>query len=511
MINKYSILVVFIFSVLVRFYYLQNSSVFFYFDQARDAVASRSIFEKNDIKIQGPSVSGTEDSVYHGVFYYYLIAPIYTISGGNPLAVAYFLAVIVSLSVFIIYQIGIDIFKSKLIGILGAFFTSLSSVVVHRDIWLSNPQLTGVLLPLAYLYLWRIFFLGKKEIKNRDYFLFGLIIALVLQSALQSIVFLGSILLATIYYIYKNKTFKIFSYSNIFFMASSFLVGVSTMILTEVLMWRRGILSFESLNLGQHSSSLSLDLITKISEKYLSLLKIFLAPSASILIFLLLLVPVFLYIFKAKKQQLLWLSLLFFSPLWLLLWHYRDPNHTFIGLEVAIYLSFSAGLVYLLRFSLFGKYLSLVLGITFIILQVNNLQQWNYNREQYFGIQKGALLSEQLGLIHKTYEEANGSTFTFSTLASPYAINTTWSYLYSWYGDLKFGVKPVFVGMPQAGYPGDFLLEEMTSPNKIHFTIIEPDTTLSEELIRDFLMKQELLAGEVSKEWDFGSLKLQLR
>ena len=57
--KKYSIFLVFLLAVLIRFFFIKDQNVFFYFDQARDAAISQSIILEKDIKIQGPSVSGT--------------------------------------------------------------------------------------------------------------------------------------------------------------------------------------------------------------------------------------------------------------------------------------------------------------------------------------------------------------------------------------------------------------------------------------------------------------------
>ena len=294
--KKFSIFYIFLSAVLIRLFFLKDENVFFYFDQARDAAISQSIILDKDIKIQGPSVSGTGDSVYHGVLFYYLLAPLYVISGGNPLFVAVVLSMIASLSVFIVYLLGKEVFSSKKVALLAAFLTAVSAVSVHQHSWLSNPQLSSIFIPLFYLYLWRIFFVEKRSNNLRDYLILSLSLGLALQAALQSVVLVGSLVLAFVYRARKEKTIRLFSFKESVLMGVVFFTSISTMVLTEVLMFKRGILSFESLRLAEHSSSFNLPGIFKIFEKYWELLFIYLSPESNLFFLLLFLVSIIFFI-----------------------------------------------------------------------------------------------------------------------------------------------------------------------------------------------------------------------
>lgn len=80
--EHYKVLAIFMLAVTIRIYSVGNNSVLFWYDQARDFTIVRDIVVNHDIKVQGPSASGTNDTVYHGVLYYYLISPFYLISNG---------------------------------------------------------------------------------------------------------------------------------------------------------------------------------------------------------------------------------------------------------------------------------------------------------------------------------------------------------------------------------------------------------------------------------------------
>lgn len=494
-----------------RLWYLSDQNVFFYFDQARDAAISRSILEEKDLKIQGPSVSGTNDSVYHGVLYYYVIAPLYTIFQGNPMVVAAFLALIGSSSVLIYYQLGREVFKSRQVGLIAAGLTAVSAVAIHQHIWLSNPQLSSIFVPLTYLFLWRLFYAPKKSIAIRDYVLLGICLAGAMQAALQSIVLLGSSLLAILYAWFSTKSVTAEQIRNLVLTGVAFVAGIATMLLTEFLMWRRGILSIESLRLGEHATGFSAAVFAQIAARYAEIFQVLLAPTASGAAALLLFVAIAYAFRKTKPAQKMWLLSFLLAPLWLLIWHYRDPNHTFIGLETVVYLLLALAVVELTKQKRLRQSLAVGLVVLFAALQLQALLTWKQDRFQYFGIQRGALLAEQTALIGKTYKIAGDTPFSIATLTSPYAINTTWSYLYDWQSESLGKQKPTYTGMPQAGYPGEGLLPESSQAGTLHFTILEPDTTLSDEQLAKFQLEQDELAGPVVEEWEFGTLVLQLR
>jgi hypothetical protein len=274
-------------------------------------------------------------------------------------------------------------------------------------------------------------------------------------------------------------------------------------------MFKRGILTFESLNFSDHSIQF-VSAIQKIFSRYLEIIIDYLALknlnlfSLSLVIFI-----VFNFIKLSNKQKYFFL-ITFFAPLSLLLWHYRDPNHSFIGLEIIIYLIASSALINLDKKNIINKAISIIIFCTLIFLQITHLLEVKKERSHYFGIQKGALLKEQLALIDISLNVADNKIFSFSTLTSPYNINSTWSYLYTL--QAKENSKNIFfVGMPQTGFPGDNSIKESTETKDLHFTIFEPDTTLTPEQISEFEKEQNELAGTVVKSWQSGSLIMQLR
>lgn len=514
LLSKYHILLLIIaLGLALRFFSLSDNHVFFYFDQARDAAVSRQIIENADIKIQGPSVSGTNDSVYHGVLYYYLIGPVYTFADGNPTVVAYFLGTLAIVSIFISYQLGKEVFSSKEVGYLAAFFQAVSVLSIHQDTWLSNPTLSRIFVPLSYLLLWEVFFKKKQSKSMLMVAALGLSVALAMQSALQNIVLLVSLGVAYLYRSWKDQTFFAIKLPKLIVLCTAILVGISSMIVTELLMFKRGILSFDSLNLSDHSVSI-LSSIPKIIGRYFMVIRDVILPESGILSWLLILLLPFAWIAlkKISEQQIVWLSLFFTAPIWLLLWHYRDPTHTFIGLEVPLFLLLSVGLFEYLK----GKNWQRVVAISCILLitafNLRAMIQWRSEQRQYFGIQRGAFLNSQIDAVEYTYQQAEQEPFTIATMTAPFAINATWNYLYTWYGQNAYGYVPDYVSIvPQAGWFEGEKLAETGTPLLPHFLIYEPDTTLSEETFAEFDREQRKLFEEQVVEYQeqqFGTIQM---
>src|SRR3989344_7337678 len=100
------ILAIYVLSVVIRIWSVSGGHFQFWFDVGRDAIISREILENGDLKIQGPTASGTDDSVYHGVLYYYLIGPLFTLFQGDPQWVLYAVIVLSSTAIFPVYALA---------------------------------------------------------------------------------------------------------------------------------------------------------------------------------------------------------------------------------------------------------------------------------------------------------------------------------------------------------------------------------------------------------------------
>lgn len=506
--KNWPIVAIFFLACFLRFYMISGGSVGFWYDQARDAMLSQEIILNRDLKVQGPSASGSQDIFFHGVLYYYLLAPLYVIGHGSPQFVSYVLAILGSAAVFITYAIGREIFKSKQVGYLAAFLQAVSFLHVETSVWLSNPQLLIITVPMFYLFVWRVF-KGSKNLW--DFILLGLFCGLTVQAALYE-VFLG-VMLALVYsaVAVRQKTIFLFRWKDYLAAALAFFVTISSMILAEFIMFKRGILTLESLSSFSGGGLTFLDKFTRTISMFERFLQFALAPRSHQGLMLLLIIPLLYGVWKARKLLQLWLLAYIFAPLLLLVILFKDSSHVLNGVETAVYLGWAAGAVALAKESKIGKYFIAILLVTFVVGNLHQLQVDKSNHSHYFVIQKKAALQDQIALIDEMYALADTNPFSFSASTNPFGINVTWSYLFQWYGTPTYGYSPEFIGPPQAGIYGEGIIPESLTVQPLHFTILEPDTGLKESNLADFLYNQTQWAGTPSAEKHFGSLILQVR
>lgn len=273
----------------------------------------------------------------------------------------------------------------------------------------------------------------------------------------------------------------------------------------------RGVLTIEKLQAVQRDTVPAAKVIENIIEIYSTIFQYSLIPTGLVLLFLILLIPVVLAWKKSQPLVKVWLVLLLTAPVWLLTVQFRNSFQILIGVDLLLYLLLASGLIWIRKYVFQGKFITITLLCVFILTNLAALHHWKTDRSHYYGIQKGALLAEQLELIDKTYALAEGNKFSISSSTNPYAINVTWSYLYDWYGKQKYGYVPSYYGMSQVGHYGEGLLPETNTPAETHFTIMEPDTGLASLIEEQFLLNQDLQSSTPSAVLKFGSLELQVR
>lgn len=541
----------FIIFFLVRAWFVSDNSVFFMYDQARDAVVSESIFIDQKVKVQGPSASGTKDTLYHGVLFYYLVGPVYYLFQ-SPQAVSYFLSFLSSFMVFPIYILVKDMFKqyksfSKkkewqnfiyYLPFTLIIMLAFSADSVMATTWISNPAIAafGV-----------VFFIHSfmKAFQNKS--LFWLISAALWWAVLtQAILF--SVFWAVLWmyfliqeYVFQSKLPKVFTIRNTLIAAAVYLIGISSMIVTQFLLWKRGIFTTQAIQeLGSSSDFILIDrtmsVVQLLSRKaqttlFSSSLSDLIPVNGEVAVYftaLLLGVCIALVLFskfiQSLHKQLLLLAVV--SPVFFLMVHFRDSYHFWIGTELFFIMIAVFAFVEIWRFAhtRFQKNhtdsnivhpIFFSIGIVFLVLylgmQISVLVEVRQTRSHLYAIQKGLLLRENNNLIDSIYSKANGEQFSFSTMTNPFGINVTWGYLFSSYGKNKYGYVPTFFGPPQEGLVGADLLEEVLEPNDLHFTIYEPDTQLPDFLVQEFIQNQNQFMGSPSATLEFGSLILEER
>ena len=136
-----SLLIIFLIGLSVRFINFRES-LYFGYDEARDAFISQDIFLEKDLKLLGPQASAFT-GIHHGPFYYYLIGPLFLISGGDPYFVSVVFRIINALGILGVFAVGY-LFAFPLAGIISAFIYAFSYEQFIYAIFTGNPAVSNV-------------------------------------------------------------------------------------------------------------------------------------------------------------------------------------------------------------------------------------------------------------------------------------------------------------------------------------------------------------------------------
>ena len=505
--TKYFLLFTVLFFVcfFVRVLVVMNGNFPFWFDSARDATLSREIFEKHHLKIQGPNASGTHDTVYHGVLYYYVIAPLYTASNGNPQIVVYFLGFLTSFAVIPVYLLALGLSNSSRVALLSALLYIFSYDAIRAGTWLSNPSLTALTLPVILYFLWLIFF--QKQKKYLPWL--ALTLGISTQSVIFFVVLWGEVLLGWWYSSKKKKTSVSISRKEWLIALGIYIASILTMILAEFKIWHAGLLTPETFADFSFIHVLPIDAILGTVTLYLRKIVEAIFPIFPVGAFLLFLFSVFTFFTERPKEQKIFFLIAFSGPLWLLSWHYRDMFHAFIGLESLLCITLALFFQSLTKMKR-GVYFAGALCMIYFISQGKNWQRDRLGRLTPYFLPQGAYLNDELHLIDKTYELSEGKPFSISTLTNPYGYSMTWAYLYDWHGKKKYGRVPDWFGPDQTGLFGSDLLPRKITADTVHFAIYEPAEGIPNYMKDTFTLEQQGKVGTPSAKMMFGSLELSL-
>lgn len=456
------VFLVFVFAFFLRTFFLRDLSLTFGYDQARDALVSQQILN-GDLKILGPSAS--TPGLYHGVFYYYLLAPAYHFGHGSPIITAYWISFLNSMTVFIVFGLGYLLTKRTWSGILAAILFAVSFESAQYATWLSNPTIGVWTVPLMYLGLW----LWTKEKKILGAIIAGVGLGLSIQCEiflLYQIVPLGIWLL-----INKKQIDK----KGVIIFVLSLLFSVSTMILAEFKFGFRSLSGLYSLTQTGDTVIAAKGFGDIILLFFNQLGRVFSLNSypgnvgyGAGLVFVLIIYALVKY--GKKESWPTFLALWLFSHLSVVSLGGTSTPFLLVGIGPAV--SLLLGIVIYKLFTDNKKVLAVAIFIVLLFGSITmNLKQ-NSKGSVIFAIQKDLVLKKQLAVIDYTYEKAEGKAFSVNSVTSPLWINIVWSYLYKWYGLPKYGYLPVWHGKDQIGQL-DALPKDGGKVGK-YFLIIEP-------------------------------------
>lgn len=487
--NRNNLILIFIFllAIILRFLYFPQNT-YFGFDQARDAYAVREILSGHLKTVGPPTANGV---LRHGVLYYYIFAPFYFLSGGDPILVSLFLRVLNATGIFLLFLIVYPMFGNTA-ALLSSFLFAISFEQTQFSLFLNHPSLVVISVLIFYLGLSNWIF--RKDNKGLIMALFGL--GLSIQFEFVEIQLIAVFILFLIAF---RKKLPRFSVRNMAFSFVALILPLSSYIISEI---KNNFVSIGQLPklFSQTSGTMGGEhIFLRIIYRYFH--DNFIATP----IFSVILAAVFLVIFvklmlkRSLGDQLIFLGFWFFGGL--LVYFFMNNDAYFYNTGTSISLLIFSGFLLSLMFSKTKLFVSIIL--TLII--VSNIYLITKNNpigpNQKINPQIGLLLKDEQKVIDFIYQNAKGENFAVNALTMPYNVNTTWSYLFEWYGKNKYGYVPVWGGDCAIGFPGNLKVE--TARSKLpfrRFLIIEPQEGIPAYLSDSFIKNEESYSETIKKK-----------
>jgi hypothetical protein len=455
--------------------------LFFYFDQARDAFSAYAIWHNFHLPILGPMTD--IPGLFHGVLWYYFLTIPYFLGNNNFYFTGYFLLILLFLTLPVCGYLVHKLFNNLFITITTMILYAFSPLFQISTRWVSNPVIALLITPFLLLFLWK--YISKQNIKEA--ILAGLAYGLLIQSNFAFVIFL--ILLPIYFLIFKLK-FKI---TEITFFAFGLLLALSTYIIAEIKFHGRGIIALIHYISSSHSSKASfINIPITTVNKYLEFLSVSILPLSTFFIILIILIIILIFLRKSlfnslKENE----KPILFLVIWQLNIILFELFNTGISRSLFVFLPSLLPLIilgsYLLCIAIKNK---IALSLTIIILvclQLSVNLSWIERTLNPLTVQKGMTYANEQKIVDYTYEASKKENFIINTITSPLYINTTWAYLYEFYGKNKYKYLPYWDGRDQNGYLGNLSIAK--TPTKIRYLIIEPTTG-----IPDFFVKEAISA-----------------
>lgn len=482
--------------------YTNKLAINFMFDQARDFYFVKDILN-GDFKIQG--LPANAPGLYHGVlFLYFLVIP--NLLGGSNLTIPYiWLSFFSSFTIIIVYFLCFYLTRDRRASFLSSLFFTFSFEASQYALWLSNPAMAVWFVPLMYLSLW------LWTIKNKKVFSFltGLFLGLSIQSDLFLIYHVFPIIIWT--FLNRNNV----KLQEIFKSIFGLLVGVSTLIISEIKFGFHGIQGLEYLLTGGDkiaSSKTFFDFVEIYFNQLLNIFNLNLIPISLIMgkVFtVLLLLFLLLSLFRSKKRKSshqLFLLLFLTSHIWLFYLGGLNTPYIAVGIGSAVCI-----LMAIFLSELYQKNKILTILLIGLIIYSNIITIVNKNKlgQTIFAVRPQMLLSNLLQAIDYTYTSSDGENFSINTVTAPLWLNTTWSALYNQYGYKKHGYLPYWHGRDQVGYWGDNL-KKTPKEIKVYYLIIEPSGGIPIKYIKESI-DDENSKSKIIEEKTFDGITVQKR
>ena len=432
--------------------------VAFGFDQARDAYEAMSII-KGDFKIIGPS--SDVQGVFHGVLWYYLLAIPYAVFR-DPQVVAVVFFIITFMTVPLAGFVAFKLFGRRDVALSTSLLYAFSPLFQAFTRWLSNPVYTLIVAPFFFLSLWR--YIAKQTVK--DAIVIGATIALIIQSDFAFGLLL--ILLPVYFLVFK---LKVRFWDFVGFFSSLGIVSLSY-VLAEIKFKGRATISMLDFISKSHNvipiQEQILGFLTKAAELF-SLSFFSMKPAIVGLLVIVLIAMLYFKRAKISRKPLIF-SLIWLANIFIFLFFSAGFAKSSFVFAPSLLL-FIATITYLF-YTIFPRIVMIPLMIVIIFYQAVTTIGWVRSEFTPLSIQRGNTVAIEKEVIDYTYISSGSRPFTVAVVGNPLYIYTTWSFLYEYIGQDRYGFKPSLHGKDQAGYLGT--LNPVKDKEGDLYLIIEP-------------------------------------
>lgn len=435
--QTYSVLfVLFLLAFFLRIYLLPTH-LFFGPEQGRDFLVVRDMVFNHKWTLIGPKTD--IEGIFHGAFYYELIALPFAFSRGNPFVVSLFLIFIQSMTIYFIYLLTFELTRSKRTGYIASilFAVSFGAIVYAR--WLANPPLSIPLSVLFFLFLMRF-------IQGKRWYLIGVAVAYGLLGQAEFINYLlFAVIGAACFLFYRNELKRVrFAVWFTAFVVGS-IVAFAQYILFDLrhnFLIGKSLLGLIGKNSGYNLSfplaaNKAVSMFFNQASYALGIPYIWLGIVWTMLILIFLLS-------KTKKIKgallvILWLTL---PPIIVALLRHSVPEQLYVGIIAGCIVATSV----FINWFFDRGYKIIGVGIMSILLWINLyalLANLPDNNHVFFQTpQPMAYYSDQLAVIDWVHEMSDGGPYSIQAYTIPYFWQDHWDYLF-WYKRMKDQVKTI--------------------------------------------------------------------
>jgi hypothetical protein len=469
-----------------------GESIYFGFDEARDAYVSRAIYESGELKMMGPPATG-DLGLYHGPLYWYLLGPVYSLAGGDPVVVSAVFRVVNALLILPLFWLVSSMFGKGVAGV-SVLLYAVSFEQNQYAMYVGNPAwgVWAILMVVAGAWLLR----EKNKHSYWGLYLSGVGAALATQfNLMYGYLFVWLIALI----VWRWSVIKGLGVKHMIGAGVATFVVLSSYILVEMRFGFRTVKKtlelmgdgFGVMAPGQSKYSLYW-------EKYMGMFQDNIWNIEGAWLWMMVLsMSIWLLIMAVRENR--YRVLMGWLTLWVVL--------MLFGGHTAYYTNVGMGLAVIVLTAIISmrvwKLNRVVAGLLLFLILYGNatrvIEQSPKGLIDGIKPQPGMLLADQYRLIDRMYEESEGEGFTVRVTGIPYRIQTVWAYLFENYALPKYGYLPYYETGNTLGFPGS--LPVPTLGTTCHrYLIREPMRGLPVELVEADVAEEDIFSNQMYRD-----------